>query len=103
MGGYPEEMKLMDPKPVYYEKEGDKMTFYLSRGPAKCEILSSGMAGNARSLAKLGAFMANKGQFDGTSLMSPETHTNIHSEATTATLDRGGRITSLTKAGFAQF
>jgi len=38
------------------------------------------MVGNARSLAKLGAFMANGGAFGGKTLISPETWDTIHKD-----------------------
>lgn len=63
MNGYPEELKLTNSKAEgqVFGKKGDQKSFFLSKGFPICEIPSGGMASNARALAKLGAFMANKG------------------------------------------
>jgi hypothetical protein len=66
--------------PEIFEIEGDKETFYLTKNVLKAEIPSFNMASNARTLAKLGAFMANKGEFEGKTLISRETWDCIHSE-----------------------
>ena len=63
MNGYPEELKHTNSKAEgqVFGKKGDQKSFFLSKGFPICEIPSAGMASNARALAKLGAFMANKG------------------------------------------
>ena len=51
--------------------------------------------------------MANNGKlesdFEGYTLLSEESHSNIHSDATREKLGRGGFITNFTKGGFAKF
>jgi hypothetical protein len=57
------------------------------------------MVGNARSLAKLGAFMANGGQHGGKNLISPETWDAIHADPKEERLN-GFSNTWFTQGGF---
>ena len=57
------------------------------------------MVGNARSLAKLGAFMANGGAFGGKTLISPETWDTIHKDPKLGRMG-GFSNTDFTQGGF---
>lgn len=63
-------------------EKDDAAAFFISKRATKCEIPGAGMSSNARTLAKLAAFMANKGSLDGKCLMSPEAWESSHQGAT---------------------
>ena len=68
--GGKEYTKLSHPQMYEVQKKGmEDKDFYMSKEAAMCELLSTGMVGNARTLAKLAAFMANKGKFGDKTLM----------------------------------
>ena len=79
------------------------MEFHLKRDFIKCEMPSASFASSARALAKLGNFMANKGQINGKTLMSEQTFASIHSEPKKGNMNRGGAVNNFTKGGFCQF
>lgn len=51
--------------------------FYSYENPA------AGFVASARGLAKLGAYLANKGTFEGKTLISEETHNSMHANSRT--------------------
>ena len=81
-----------------FREIGDGKTFFMSKYSAQCENLSAGMVGNARSLAKLGVFMANGGQHDGKTLISAETWDALHKDPKEERLD-GFSNTYFTQGG----
>lgn len=68
------------------------------------QVSSAGIQTNARSVAKVNALMAGKGEIDGVRLMSPETAKAAMSEFVPK-LDRslGGATTSFSQGGFVEF
>ena len=59
--GYSEFRKSLSEVPEFYEKKGDREITYKTGKIVKTEMMSCGTASSARTLAKLGAFMANQG------------------------------------------
>ena len=64
------------------------------------EIVSGYCNASARGLGKLAAFMANKGTFDGKSIMSEDTWQEAHSDPVMKPELEGGWITNYTKGGY---
>jgi hypothetical protein len=60
---------------------------------------SMGHHGSARGMAKLAAFMANKGTFQGQKLMSEATWEDFHSNPVVETEIPWGNRTSFTQGG----
>lgn len=70
------------------------------------EIPSANIHASARALAKLGAFMANKGTFEDTQLISTEVWEEMHSEPVMRpqmSIGRGDVRNLFTKGGFGKF
>ena len=71
------------------------------------ENCSVNLHASARTLAKLGAFMAHKGSFQGKTLISEETWNELHSEPKLSDLPimfgHGNFRTEFTKGGFCQY
>ena len=68
-----------------------------------CEIPSAGMHGNARSVAKINALMANNGSLLGTTLLSPAT---VHLALSEPKIEQDNFLTcsySFSKGGFSRF
>ena len=66
-------------------------------------MLACGMVGNARSMAKLAAFMANRGKLEGKTLMSDEAWESMHSDPTREDCSRDIWSTNFTKGGVHYF
>jgi CubicO group peptidase (beta-lactamase class C family) len=96
-GGYPEYLDQAREDEEIYDTKGNKK-FMFSKMMSKFEIPSANMSSNARSLAKLSAFMAQKGSLNGKSLMSEDTWNAMHEEPTKGRLSFQA-LTYFTKGG----
>ena len=78
------------------------MKYLNSKNGMVGETASGLMLASARGLAKLAAYMANRGQLDGQVMLSEACWNEMHAEPTTEVM-YGGAKSMITKAGFCLF
>jgi len=95
----PDKRTLIELSEQKNSTEGEFVKYVNSKNGQVGETASGLMLASARGLAKLAAYMANRGQLDGQVMFSEASWDEMHAEPTTEVMYGGGK-SIITKAGF---